>query len=107
MFIRNNWYVAAWPHELDKNTLVARTLLGDPVVLYRQADGRPAALEDRCCHRALPLSRGDIVGNHLQCGYHGLQYDCNGRCVKIPGQDTIPAAARVRSYPVADRDEVV
>ena len=39
MFIRNSWYVAAWPHELDNHKPVARTLLNEPVVLYRQADG--------------------------------------------------------------------
>ncbi|MGE4239125.1 Rieske 2Fe-2S domain-containing protein [Ramlibacter sp.] len=107
MFIRNNWYVAAWPHELTGLKPLGRTLLGEPVVLYRQADGKAVALQDRCCHRSMPLSDGAVVGNRIQCGYHGLEFDCTGRCVLIPGQADIPAAARVRSYPVVERDEVV
>lgn len=107
MFIRNSWYVAAWPQELTSEQPISRTLLDEPVVLYRQADGTPVALEDRCCHRGLPLSRGAVVGNRIQCGYHGLEYDCSGKCVKVPGQDVIPSGARVRSYPLVERDQVV
>ncbi|MCY4394936.1 MAG: aromatic ring-hydroxylating dioxygenase subunit alpha [Rhodospirillaceae bacterium] len=104
--IRNAWYVAAWHHELPggaERAPLARTLLGEPVVLFRQADGTPAALEDRCPHRRLPLSMGTVVGDHLQCGYHGFTLDGTGRCVRIPGQDSIPGAARVRAYPVVEK----
>ena len=68
----------------------------EDIVLYRQADGTAAALEDRCCHRNLPLSMGDALGNTLVCSYHGLAYDSQGLCVNIPWQDKIPANARVR-----------
>ena len=47
-------------------------ILGEPVVLFRKEDGTPVALEDRCVHRHLPLSMGRLVGDHLQCHYHGL-----------------------------------
>jgi vanillate O-demethylase monooxygenase subunit len=65
------------------------------------------ALEDRCCHRGLPLSHGEVVGDRIQCGYHGLEYNGAGACVKVPGQATIPKNAKVRSYPVIERDQVV
>ena len=106
MFIRNCWYVAAWPHEVTDKPL-ARTLLGEPVVLYRQADGRAVALEDRCCHRDLPLSMGEVCGDRIVCRYHGLAYDHSGRCVHIPVQDHIPEGARVHSYTLIERDGVV
>lgn len=77
------------------------------MVLYRQADGQVAALEDRCCHRNLPLSMGEVCGDTLVCSYHGLAYNRQGLCVNIPCQDKIPANARVRSYPVAERDGAV
>ena len=102
MFLRNCWYAAAWDDEVAEIPL-ARTILGEPVVLWRSADGRPAALEDRCCHRALPLSMGRPVGETLQCGYHGLRFDTAGRCVAVPGQSTIPPGARVRAYPLVER----
>jgi phenylpropionate dioxygenase-like ring-hydroxylating dioxygenase large terminal subunit len=84
-------------------TPFARTLLGEPVVLYRTEDGRAVALEDRCCHRHLPLSMGKVEGDALRCGYHGLRFDASGRCTEIPGQRIIPPQARVRSYPLHER----
>jgi len=51
MFIRDCWYVAAWDHEVSADGLLPRTLLGDPVLLYRGAQGQALALENRCCHR--------------------------------------------------------
>ena len=70
MFLRNYWYVAAYAHEIDRN-LLARTILGDKIVLYRTEDGAPIALADRCCHRQAPLSTGTLIGDTVQCGYHG------------------------------------
>jgi vanillate O-demethylase monooxygenase subunit len=104
-FLRNNWYVAAWADELGASAdapLLARTVLGEPLVLFRTAAGAPVALLDRCPHRLLPLSRGDRIGDHIQCGYHGMTFDGAGRCVRIPGQTVIPPAARVRSYPAVE-----
>jgi phenylpropionate dioxygenase-like ring-hydroxylating dioxygenase large terminal subunit len=70
-------------------------------------DGTIAALEDRCCHRGLPLSMGVINENLLRCQYHGLEFDRSGVCVKIPAQDSIPAGARVRSYPTKVQGQAV
>jgi phenylpropionate dioxygenase-like ring-hydroxylating dioxygenase large terminal subunit len=101
-FLENCWYVASWSDELIREPL-ARTILDRPVVLYRRADGTPVALEDRCCHRALPLSLGTIEGDDVRCGYHGLKFDPTGVCVEVPGQSTIPPGAKVPSYPVAEK----
>jgi phenylpropionate dioxygenase-like ring-hydroxylating dioxygenase large terminal subunit len=101
-FLNNCWYVAAWDRELGR-VPVARTFLNEPVVLYRRQDGTPVALEDRCCHRQLPLSMGALEGDDLRCGYHGLLFDASGKCVGVPGQERIPPDARVRSYPLVER----
>ena len=101
-FLRNTWYVACWAEALGGEPL-ARTFLGVPVVLFRKADGTAVALEDRCCHRALPLSMGRIEGDGLRCGYHGLKFDAQGTCIEVPGQATIPPGAAVRAYPVVER----
>ncbi len=101
-FVRNCWYVAATAAELGRS-LLGRVFLDDPVVLFRKADGTPVALEDRCGHRFIKLSRGRLVGDHVQCGYHGLEYDCSGACVKVPGQTSVPRAADIRHYPVVER----
>ena len=102
MFVRNAWYVAAWDHEITR-ALTRRILLNEPVVLYRKDDGTPVALEDRCCHRQAPLSMGKLIGNIVECPYHGLQFDPTGKCVRIPSQEKIPPSARVKSYPVVER----
>jgi vanillate O-demethylase monooxygenase subunit len=102
MFLRNCWYVAAWNYEIADG-LVARTILGEPVVLFRAPDGRPAALENRCCHRHLPLSQGRRVADGLECGYHGLVFDANGACIRVPGQTAVPPGASIKSYPVVEK----
>ncbi len=102
MFLKNCWYVAAWASEV-KDGPFARTICGVPVVLFRTGSGSFAALEDRCCHRNLPLSMGTIEGDGLRCGYHGLKYDATGACIEIPGQKQIPPAARVASFPLIER----
>ena len=99
-FLRNAWYMAGWASELEPGSLLARTICDDPIVLYRDATGLVAALEDRCCHRHYPLSAaGEVIGANLQCGYHGFQYDGSGRCVNAHGSgvrqlSTASAAAR-------------
>ncbi len=102
MFLKNYWYVAAWDHELKREPL-ARTFLGEPVVMYRTEDGTPVAFADRCCHRRAPLSLGRVVGDNLQCGYHGLTFDPNGDCVAVPGQTTQPPGSKLQSFPVVER----
>lgn len=103
-FIRNAWYVACWSAEVKVGAMFNRRLLDEPIVFFRKPDGSAVALQDRCPHRFVPLHMGTIRGDRIECGYHGLQFDCSGSCVKNPhGDGKIPAAARVRSYPVQDK----
>jgi vanillate O-demethylase monooxygenase subunit len=101
-FLKNCWYAAAWCDEVGRDKPMGRQILGIPLVFFRDSRGAPAALLDRCPHRLLPLSMGTVSGDTLACGYHGMEFDCSGKCVKVPGQERIPPAARVPSYPVAE-----
>lgn len=101
-FVRNHWYAAAWSSEIGERPF-ARTILGDRIVLFRQPDGTIGALEDRCPHRLAPLSMGECADGGLRCGYHGMVFDAQGRCIAIPGQDIIPPTARARAYPAVAR----
>jgi phenylpropionate dioxygenase-like ring-hydroxylating dioxygenase large terminal subunit len=105
-FIKNDWYIAAWANELTEKPM-ARTIGNQPVVLYRDTNGKVAALLDRCCHRGVPLSLGEVVPQGLQCGYHGLVFNADGKCVSIPGQERIPVRACVRHFAVEERDETI
>ena len=104
MWLRNCWYVIAWAHEIpaaDSPELFHRTVLNEPILVYRLADGALVAMADRCCHRLAPLSKGRREGDCVRCGYHGLKFDGQGQCVEAPGIAIVPAKAKVRTYPVA------
>ncbi len=105
MFLRNCWYVAGWDMELPEGGFLPITIAGDPLLIYRTSpDGRLVAIEDRCCHRLAPLSKGRLEGGcNVRCMYHGLMFAPSGECIEIPGQDRIPSSARVRTYAVVAR----
>jgi phenylpropionate dioxygenase-like ring-hydroxylating dioxygenase large terminal subunit len=103
MFLKNSWYVAAWPHELPADTFLSRRILDLPVLLYRTSANEPAALLDRCPHRRVPLSAGVRTGDLIRCGYHGMTFASNGRCVHIPGQSNVPRNAAATAFPIIER----
>ena len=105
-FVRNAWYIAAWSEEIEAG-LLARTIMDQPIVIYRDAKGDVGALEDRCCHRGAPLTHGHIIDQGLQCGYHGLTFDTKGDCVMVPGQKNIPPQAHVRHFPLVERNQIL
>ncbi len=110
MWLRNCWYVIAWDHEVPPAAsaeIFTRSVLNEPIVVYRKEDGALVAMEDRCCHRHAPLSKGRREGDCIRCGYHGLKFDPQGVCVEAPGIAIIPAKARVKTYPVASRNKWV
>jgi vanillate O-demethylase monooxygenase subunit len=99
-YLRNCWYVAAWGTELA-DVPIARRLLDQPVVLFRDADGTAHALADRCPHRFAPLSRGHIREGALECSYHGLRFDGSGACVRNP-HGPVTRGLAVTAYPLAE-----
>ena len=106
MFPKNGWYAAIWSKDLTGEP-VARTFLGEAVVLFRGRNGTPARLRIAAAIARRRCRCGAVEGDHLRCGYHGLKFDAKGQCVSVPGQDTVPSGARVRAYPVAERYGVV
>lgn len=102
MFLKNAWYVAAWSDEII-NELQQVKVLGEKICMFRNTEGEVIAMEDACPHRKLPLSKGRIKGDTVECGYHGLTFDCAGQCVWAPGGGRIPSAARVRPFPVHEK----
>jgi phenylpropionate dioxygenase-like ring-hydroxylating dioxygenase large terminal subunit len=105
MGLKDYWYIAAESREL-KQTPMAVTLRGERVVLFRADQGQVAALQDRCSHRNMALSRGKVSSGCITCSYHGWQFNGAGRCVHIPslGHDARLPNHGVRAYPVRERD---
>jgi vanillate O-demethylase monooxygenase subunit len=104
-YLRNAWYAAGWASDLGPTGQFSRTLLGEPVLLFRKQDGEAAAIGNRCPHRFAPLDMGKRTGDQFACAYHGLVFDQSGACVFSPhGDGRVPAKARVPAYPVVERD---
>jgi len=105
-YLRNAWYVAGFADEFVPGAIVARTLLGQALALFRTAEGGIAALADRCVHRFAPLSAGRVRdgGASIECPYHGLRFGADGRCVHNPhGNGHIPRASDVASRVVREK----
>ena len=106
--VRDAWYILATSEELGNKPL-ARKLHGAPLVVFRDRGGAPGVLLDRCAHRNVPLSLGDVVSGRLECPYHGWQYDPEGNCRKIPGLCGTPELPRraVPRYPAREQEGYV
>lgn len=80
-----SWWPLATSYQLGTRKPLARVLHGRPLVLFRAADGSPAALPDRCPHRLAPLSQGCVRDGSVECPYHGWRFDAAGHCTRAPG----------------------
>lgn len=101
MFLKNAWYVACTPDDLQDKPL-GRKICGESMVFYRGAQGQAVALEDFCPHRGAPLSLGFVKDGNLVCGYHGLEMGCEGKTIAMPGQ-RVRGFPAIRSFPVVER----
>jgi len=101
------WYPVAWSREVTAGKTYATQFAGEPIVLVRPAGGTLFALEDRCAHRQVPLSKGTVDGCTIRCCYHGWRYDASGACVDVPylGKGKLPNG--VRHYPCFERDGLI
>lgn len=107
-FIQNAWYVAAFSSELNGGGMLARTILETPVVMFRDDEGLPVALLDRCPHRFAPLHLGKLENGIITCGYHGLRFDRHGACTFNPhGEGHIPDGTPVPTFPIAESQGLV
>lgn len=99
--IRNQWYVVLESNEVGDHP-VGVTRLGEKMVFWRDQTGKICAAADRCPHRGVALSAGVKNDEHLQCPFHGFEFDSSGQCVLIPAngrKGVIPNAMRLMTYP--------
>ena len=102
----DHWYPVAWSHEVKKGQVVAASFAGEPIAIVRPQQGDVFALEDRCAHRQVPLSKGTVNDCRLHCCYHGWSYDASGKCdVPYLGKGKQPNG--VKTYPVCECDGVI
>lgn len=101
----NHWYVVAQSSEV-KDQPVGVVLWNQAIALFRDSQGQIHALEDSCPHRFVKLSRGKVVGDNLECAYHGWQIGADGACAVVPylAENQKLPACKVRCYPVKEQD---
>lgn len=89
--LKRCWFPLLPERDLRVRPMAIR-LLGVPLVLFRGANGVPAVLEDRCPHRLVPLSLGNVERGVLRCAYHGWTFNSQGTCTDVP---SLPRNRRV------------
>ncbi len=105
--LRGHWYIACRTNQLATKPL-ARTILGESLVVFRDAEGAAGVLADRCPHRNLALSRGVVTADGLRCAYHGWTWAVDGHCTKIPSScGGSCEAIRVKSFVVREQQGFV
>ncbi|CAN1209529.1 Phenoxybenzoate dioxygenase [Tumidithrix helvetica PCC 7403] len=101
------WYIVALSDRLRPNTVLARIILDEWLVIFRDKDGQAVALRDRCLHRHSRLSQGQVCQGTLQCPYHGWVYDREGNVVAIPAEGTAfkqEKSRQVKRYDTCEQD---
>ncbi|NET02732.1 MAG: aromatic ring-hydroxylating dioxygenase subunit alpha [Sphaerospermopsis sp. SIO1G1] len=107
MQLTDFWYIVALSEQLKPNQVLQRTVLNEWLAIFRDTDGKPVALRDRCLHRNSRLSPGKVHNGTLQCPYHGWVYDNLGKVISVPaeGNDFKNSPPRcAKSYPTKEQD---
>lgn len=100
--VREEWYVAATSEELAAGP-IQRRVCGRDVLILRRPNGHVAALSDRCPHRGYPMHLGTIDGDTIVCGYHGIRFGLDGRCLAVPSQERPPKGISLPCHPAVER----
>lgn len=105
-WLRNSWYQIGWSTDVPVGGMLARTILDEPVLVFRNDAATLSAILDRCPHRFAPISTGKVEGSHVRCGYHGLAFDGSGHCVANP-HGPVTSSMQVASFPVIERHDAI
>jgi 5,5'-dehydrodivanillate O-demethylase oxygenase subunit len=103
--LRRYWYPVAATCELRRKPIKAVKLLGEQLVLFRDATGRLGLLEERCPHRGTSLAYGLVDEEGIRCAYHGWKFDGAGRCLELPAEPPetkLRQRIQARSYKVEE-----
>lgn len=99
--IPNQWYILMESKQVRKVPVGVKRM-GEKMVFWRDHAGQVSCLWDRCPHRGVELSKGKVINGHIQCPFHGFEYDASGRAAYIPANGRsapVPKGLRARSYP--------
>ena len=109
--MRRYWHPIAASSELDDdNPTKEIRLLGEDLVLFRDARGRVGCIEPSCAHRKANLSYGIPEPEGIRCPYHGWLYDIDGQCVDQPSEpegSRFKEKVKLKAYKVEELGGVI
>jgi 5,5'-dehydrodivanillate O-demethylase len=104
--LRRYWFPIATVPELDAEPVLAVTLLGENLALFRSEEtGELGLVAQRCPHRGASLAYGIPEEDGLRCAYHGWKFSRSGECLEQPaepGDSTFKSRIRIPAYPVQE-----
>jgi phenylpropionate dioxygenase-like ring-hydroxylating dioxygenase large terminal subunit len=109
MDLKDFWYIVAESKELKGDLVLSRKVFDEPLALFRDENGKPVVMQDRCAHRSAPLSKGRVTNGQITCPYHGWKYNSLGEVTQVPSQGCDVRVPRkcVKLYQVLERDDFV
>lgn len=108
--IPNQWYTILESNEIKKGKIVGVTRMGEKLVVWRNSQGVVSVMSDRCPHRGVALSVGKLIGDCIQCPFHGFEYDITGSCKLVPANGKAsepPKALQVKTYPTQEAHDFI
>lgn len=110
-FLSNVWYMALPSAAVPVGGMKGQKIANTPILFMRDGQGKIAAIRDICPHRGIPFSYGRMVGDTVECPYHGWKFNCAGVCTEIPSllpdQDLDCTKIKVKTYPVQERNGAI
>jgi 3-ketosteroid 9alpha-monooxygenase subunit A len=102
------WFQVAWSDEIGVGDVHTMKYFDREMVAWRAESGGLTVMDAYCEHLGAHLGfGGKVVGEALQCPFHGWQWSQEGRNVRIPCQDRPNRGRRIRTYPAVERNESV
>jgi phenylpropionate dioxygenase-like ring-hydroxylating dioxygenase large terminal subunit len=108
--IPNLWYAILESNEIKKGKPVGVTRMGEKLVAWRNGESQITVMSDLCPHRGVALSAGKLLGDCIQCPFHGFQYDTRGACRLVPANGKNaepPKALKVKTYPTREAHDLI
>lgn len=108
--IQNQWYGVLASKEVKKGKITYAKRLNEKMIFFRDRAGKVNCIADQCCHRGASLSLGRHCGNTVACPFHGIEYNGEGKAIKIPANGTaspVPPNFKVKAYPVREEHGII
>jgi nitrite reductase/ring-hydroxylating ferredoxin subunit len=105
--IPSGWYVAGKSRELKRGKILSRSYFGRELILFRTESGALHATDGHCPHMGAHLAQAKVEGEIVRCPFHGFCFDGGGRCVSTPYGTRPPDRARLRVWPVMERNDLI